>query len=41
MCQGPGCIAWTRVSARDEHLAAKPCPLCGKPMHRGKKDVPV
>lgn len=41
LCQGPGCIAWTRVAARDEGLAAKACPLCGKPMHRGKKDVPV
>ncbi|USB33576.1 UvrD-helicase domain-containing protein [Paenibacillus sp. YPG26] len=41
LCQGPGCIAWTRVTARDHGLAAKVCPLCGKPMHRGRKDVPV
>ncbi|MBP2001528.1 DNA helicase-2/ATP-dependent DNA helicase PcrA [Paenibacillus shirakamiensis] len=40
VCQGPGCIAWTRIAAREQGLAAKACPLCGKPMHRGSKDVP-
>ncbi|WP_232229090.1 cold-shock protein [Paenibacillus zanthoxyli] len=25
----------------EDHLAHKPCPLCGSPMERGTRDVPV
>ncbi|MDO3412697.1 UvrD-helicase domain-containing protein [Saccharibacillus sp. CPCC 101409] len=42
LCGSPGCVAWTRIMhSKDMQAAHKPCPLCGSPMKKGRKDVPV
>ncbi|AIQ10847.1 UvrD-helicase domain-containing protein [Paenibacillus durus] len=42
-CPAAACPGWMRVKAggAEDHLAHKPCPLCGTPMERGTRDVPV
>ncbi|MCQ4087603.1 UvrD-helicase domain-containing protein [Saccharibacillus sp. JS10] len=42
MCTTGSCVAWTRIMhSKDMASAHKPCPLCGSPMKKGRKDVPV
>ncbi|AHV95193.1 UvrD-helicase domain-containing protein [Paenibacillus sabinae] len=42
-CPSAACPGWMRVKTggAEDHLAHKPCPLCGTPMERGTRDVPV
>lgn len=46
-CVRKPCKAWTRMSAADVQAAAagqsrpRECPLCGAPMERGSREVPV
>ncbi|MFD1773814.1 UvrD-helicase domain-containing protein [Paenibacillus rhizophilus] len=42
-CPAAACPGWMRVKSggAEDHLAHKPCPLCGTPMERGSRDVPV
>lgn len=42
-CPAETCPGWMRVKAgsAEEHLPHKPCPLCGTPMGRGTREVPV
>ncbi|CAM3589282.1 MULTISPECIES: UvrD-helicase domain-containing protein [Saccharibacillus] len=42
LCTSGSCVAWTRIMhSKDMNAAHKPCPLCGSPMRKGRKDVPV
>lgn len=42
LCTTGSCVAWTRIMHNKDMMAAhKPCPLCGSPMKKGRKDVPV
>lgn len=42
LCTTGSCVAWTRIMHSKDMMAAhKPCPLCGSPMKKGRKDVPV
>lgn len=42
-CTGKSCPGWTRVKAggAEDHLSAKPCPLCSSPMEKDSRVVPV
>ncbi|MBB3110781.1 DNA helicase-2/ATP-dependent DNA helicase PcrA [Paenibacillus phyllosphaerae] len=42
LCKRPGCKAWMRVTtAEDAARSTKACPLCGKPMEKGTREVPA
>ncbi|MBT2289858.1 exodeoxyribonuclease V subunit gamma [Paenibacillus albidus] len=42
-CTGAGCPGWTRMKSggAEDHLMAKPCPLCSSPMEKSTRTVPV
>lgn len=42
-CTGASCPGWTRMKAggAEDHLDAKPCPLCSSPMTKSSREVPV
>lgn len=42
LCSSPSCNVWSRISSkREADLPSKACPICGSPMVKGGKTVPV